>query len=148
MSRNEGPILLVEDNPDDVVLTLAALEENRIPNPVIVAGDGEEALEYLFREGRHAGREAHIMPQVVFLDLHLPGIDGMEVLRRIRTDERTASLPVILLTSSDEESDVTRGYRLGANSYVRKPVDFDRFMEVAKQLGCYWLTLNEWRPTA
>lgn len=134
-------ILLVEDNPDDEALTLHALESNKIGNAVHVARNGVEALDYLFRTGPYAGTETGL-PTVVLLDIKLPKIDGLEVLRRIRADERTRLLPVVLLTSSDEEEDRLRGYALGANSYVRKPVDFDDFVQAAGQLGLYWLLLN------
>ncbi|HNA30985.1 MAG TPA: response regulator [Thiobacillaceae bacterium] len=137
----EKSILLVEDNPDDEALTLHALESNKIGNVVQVARNGVEALDYLFRTGPHAGTQAEL-PTVVLLDIKLPKIDGLEVLRRIRADERTRLLPVVLLTSSDEEEDRLRGYALGANSYVRKPVDFDDFIQAAGQLGLYWLLLN------
>jgi two-component system response regulator len=136
-------ILLVEDNPDDEALTLRAFAKNKISNPIVVAHDGAEAVGYLFGTGVHAGRDVKDMPQVVLLDLKLPKIDGLEVLRRIRADERTRVLPVVILTSSKEERDVINGYRLGCNSYVRKPVDFDEFVEAARQLGLYWLLLNE-----
>jgi two-component system response regulator len=139
-------ILLVEDNPDDEMLTLRALHKNNIRNDVVVARDGAEALDYLFGTGAHSGRDVGDLPQVVLLDLKLPKIDGLEVLRRIRADERTSVLPVVILTSSKEEQDVIEGYRLGVNSYVRKPVDFDEFLEAARQLGLYWLLLNESPP--
>ena len=135
-------ILLVEDNPDDEALTLHALETNKIGNQVVVARNGAEALDYLFHTGAYAGA-THCLPTVVLLDLKLPKIDGLEVLRRVRADERTRLLPVVLLTSSDEEEDRLRGYALGANSYVRKPVDFDDFVLAAGQLGLYWLLLNQ-----
>lgn len=141
----EKSILLVEDNPDDEALTLHALESNKIGNAVHVARNGVEALDYLFRTGAYAGTETEL-PTVVLLDIKLPKVDGLEVLRRIRADERTRLLPVVLLTSSDEEEDRLRGYALGANSYVRKPVDFDDFVQAAGQLGLYWLLLN--RPPA
>jgi two-component system response regulator len=137
----EKSILLVEDNPDDEALTLHALESNKIGNAVHVARNGVEALDYLFRTGAYAGTGTEL-PTVVLLDIKLPKIDGLEVLRRIRADERTRLLPVVLLTSSDEEEDRLRGYALGANSYVRKPVDFDDFVQAAGQLGLYWLLLN------
>jgi len=138
----DNAILLVEDNPDDEALTLRAFAKNKITNPVIVVRDGAEALDYLFRTGVYAGlREER--PQVVLLDLKLPKIDGLEVLQRIRADSRTAVLPVVILTSSTQERDVIEGYRSGCNSYVRKPVDFDQFIEAARQLGLYWLLLNE-----
>src|SRR6266404_9318757 len=133
------PILLVEDNPDEVTLTLRALKKNNIANDVVVARDGAEALEYLFATGRYAGRAVDDLPAVVLLDLKLPKVDGLEVLRRLRAHERTRILPVVILTSSKEEKDVIEGYRLGANSYVRKPVDFDGFRDAVRQLGLYWL---------
>lgn len=139
----EKVILLVEDNPDDVELTLRALKKNNILNKVVVAGDGAEALDYLFGAGTHSGRDMSVMPTVVLLDLKLPKVDGLEVLRRMREDERTKLLPVVILTSSKEEKDLINGYKLGANSYIRKPVDFERFIEAVKQLGLYWLLLNE-----
>ena len=139
-------ILLVEDDPDDVELTLRAFGKSNISNEVIVAPDGAEALDYLFGTGAYAGRDTKIMPVFVLLDLKLPRVDGHEVLRRIREDERTSLLPVIILTSSNEEADVINGYLLGANSYIRKPVDFRRFSEAVNQLGLYWLILNEPLP--
>ena len=139
-------IMLVEDNPDDEALTVRALRKNKIVNEVVVARDGVEALDYLFSEGIHAGRNAKEMPQVVLLDLKLPKLDGLGVLRRLRADDRTKLLPIVILTSSNEEQDRISGYGLGANSYVRKPVDFDQFVEAAKQLGLYWLVLNEPPP--
>jgi two-component system response regulator len=135
-------ILLVEDNPDDEALTLRAFAKNKIRNPVMVARDGAEALEQLFGNGAGKGGNGSELPQVILLDLKLPKIDGLEVLRRIRADERTRLLPVVILTSSKEEQDVIEGYRLGCNSYVRKPVDFDEFVQAARQLGLYWLLLN------
>ena len=139
---SEKTILLVEDNPGDEALTLHALEAHSIGNVVFVARNGVEALDYLFCTGPHAGRDPGCLPTVVLLDLKLPKIDGLEVLRRIRAEPRTQLLPVVLLTSSDEEEDRLRGYQLGANSYVRKPVDFDDFVRAAGQLGLYWLLLN------
>src|SRR5438270_3640960 len=139
---SENAILLVEDNPDDEALTLRAFAKNKITNPVVVVHDGAEALDYLFRDGAFAGLPEG-RPQVVLLDLKLPKIDGLEVLRRLRADPRTAVLPVVILTSSREETDVVAGYRSGCNSYVRKPVDFDQFIEATRQLGLYWLLLNE-----
>ena len=139
-------ILQVEDNPDDVELTLRALKNNNIQNEVVVARDGAEALDYLFGTGAFAGRDADIMPGVILLDLRLPKIDGLEVLRRIRGDERTKLLPVVILTSSKEERDLLNGYTLGANSYIRKPVDFAQFSEAIRQMGMYWLLLNEPPP--
>ncbi len=141
---DERPILLVEDNPDDEALTLRALAKNKIRNPIQVARDGEDALAYLFRTGPWAGRVE--FPQVVLLDLKLPKVDGLEVLRRVRADEALRVLPVVILTSSDEERDLVESYRLGANSYIRKPVDFAQFIEAVRQLGLYWLVLNEAPP--
>ncbi|WP_146648369.1 response regulator [Labilithrix luteola] len=136
-------ILLVEDNEDDEVLTLRALRKNNIANDVVVARDGEEALDYLFGTGAHAGRDASIVPQIILLDLNLPRLSGLDVLRRIRADERTKLLPVVVLTSSKEDEDIVNSYSLGANSYVRKPVDFAQFSEAVKTLGLFWLLLNE-----
>jgi two-component system response regulator len=139
-------ILLVEDNRDDEALTLRALNKNNIKNEIVVARDGVEALDFVFGEGTHAGRDLSMMPQVILLDLKLPRVDGLEVLRRMRADNRTRLLPVVILTSSNEEQDRLHGYSLGANSYVRKPVDFAQFMEAVRQLGLYWLILNEPAP--
>jgi CheY-like chemotaxis protein len=139
-------ILLVEDNPDDELLTIRALKKNRIYNEVIVAHDGVEALDYLFGTGQYAGRDVSLLPHVVLLDLKLPKIDGLEVLRRLRANPRTRLLPVVVLTSSKEEQDLIASYELGANSYVRKPVDFMQFVEAVRQLGLYWLVLNEPPP--
>ena len=139
-------ILLVEDNPDDVELTLRAFKKNNVANGVVVTRDGAEALDFLFGRGAYEGRDLSVMPVVIFLDLKLPKIDGLEVLRRLRADERTKLLPVVILTSSKEEQDVISGYSLGANSYVRKPVDFEQFVEAVRQLGLYWLLLNETPP--
>ncbi len=136
-------ILLVEDNPDDVQLTLRALKKSNIMNDVIVAQDGIEALDYLFGSGAHAGRDTKILPQVILLDLKMPKMDGLEVLQRIRKDERTTLLPVVVLTTSSEDRDRVESYKLGANSYVRKPVDFNQFAQAVNQLGLYWLVLNE-----
>lgn len=141
-------ILLVEDNPDDVDLTLRAFRKSNIANEVVVVQDGVEALEYLFGTGRYAGRDVDALPQVVLLDLKLPRLDGLEVLERLRADARTRLLPVVILTSSTEERDLVKGYSLGANSYVRKPVDFEQFADSVKQLGLYWLVLNQRAPTA
>jgi two-component system, response regulator len=139
-------ILLVEDNPRDEALTLRALRKSNIANDVVVARDGVEALEYLFGEGAHAGRDTDEMPQLVLLDLKLPKVDGLQVLQRIRSDERTRRLPVVIFTSSGEEEDLIKSYDLGANSYVRKPVEFEQFMDATRQLGLYWLILNEVPP--
>jgi two-component system, response regulator len=144
---DENVILLVEDNPDDEALTLRALKKNNIVNQVVVARDGSEALDYMFGTGNHAGRDSTQLPQVILLDLKLPKIDGLEVLRRLRADPRTKLTPVVILTSSNEEQDRFKGYDLGANSYVRKPVDFNKFIEAVRQLGLYWLVFNE-RPPA
>jgi len=136
-------ILLVEDNSSDEELTLLALEKANVANPVVVARDGAEALDYLFATGPYAGRDAAEEPQVVLLDLNLPKVGGLEVLRRIRAAERTRLIPVVILTSSREEKDLVAGYASGANSYVVKPVDFTQFAEAVRQLGLYWLLLNE-----
>jgi two-component system, response regulator len=136
-------ILLVEDNADDVLLTERALKKSHILNQLAVATDGEEALDYLFGTGNWAGRDMNIMPEVVLLDINLPKIDGLEVLRRMRADNRTKLLPVVILTSSKEQKDLIDGYALGANSYIRKPVNFKQFTEAISQLGLYWLVLNE-----
>ena len=143
---DEKIILLVEDNPDDVVLTLRALKKNNILNEVVVARDGVEALDYLFSTGIYAGRDTDILPIVVLLDLKLPKVDGLEVLQRLRGNERTMLIPIVILTSSKEERDLIRSYRLGANSYVVKPVDFNQFSEAVRQLGLYWLLWNEPPP--
>ena len=142
---NPGKIMLVEDNPDDVALTMRALKSHNITNDVIVARDGVQALDYLF--GTPSGAPLAELPAVVLLDLKLPKVNGMEVLQRIRSDERTRLLPVVILTSSDEERDVIEGYSLGANSYVRKPVDFVEFTKAAQQLGLYWLLMNRTAPS-
>jgi CheY-like chemotaxis protein len=142
-----GTILLVEDNPDDEALTLRALKKNNILNDVVVAHDGVEALDYLFGRGAYEGRDPTITPQIVLLDLKLPKVDGLEVLRKVRADDRTRLLPVVILTSSNEQRDLINGYGLGANSYILKPVDFSRFIEAVRQLGLYWLILNEPVPT-
>lgn len=142
MNPADKTILLVEDNPDDEALTLRAFRKSHILNPVVVARDGVEALDYLFGTGAHAGRDTRDQPQVVLLDLKLPKLDGLEVLRRIRADPRTRLLPVVILTTSNEDRDILSSYELGANSYIRKPVDFEQFIEAARQLGLYWLVLN------
>jgi two-component system, response regulator len=141
-----SPILLVEDNPDDEALTLRAFRKNNVTNEVVVARDGAEALDYLFGSGAYANRDTSLLPQVVILDLKLPKIDGLEVLRRLRAAPQTKLLPVVILTSSNEERDRLQGYDLGANSYVRKPVDFAEFVDAVRQLGLYWLLLNERPP--
>jgi len=139
-------ILLVEDNPDDEALTMRALVKNNVVNKIVVVRDGVEALDYLFGTGAYAGRDTNVMPQVILLDLKLPKLDGLEVLRRLRADPRTELLPVIILTSSREEQDLIKGYKLGANSYIRKPVDFPQFAEAIRQLKLYWLVINEPPP--
>jgi two-component system, response regulator len=139
-------ILLVEDNPDDERLTLRAFQKKKILNPVVVAHDGVEALDYLFATNTHAGRDTTIMPALILLDLKLPKIDGLEVLRQVRADPRTKLIPVVVLTSSKEQQDLVESYGLGANSYIRKPVDFDKFTEAAGYLGMYWLMWNEAPP--
>ena len=139
-------ILLVEDNPDDELLTIRALKKNNIVNKLVVVRDGVEALDFLSCTGPFADRNPKDMPQLILLDLKIPKVDGLEVLRRLRADERTRLLPVVILTSSKEEQDVIKSYSLGANSYVRKPVDFNQFVEAVHQLGLYWLVLNETLP--
>jgi len=146
-SAEPDVILLVEDNPDDEALTLRALRKNNVKNKVVVARDGAQALDYLFGTGSFAGRDTTVLPQVVFLDLKLPKVDGLSVLRELRADPRTRMLPVVILTSSSEEQDKISGYGLGANSYVRKPVDFEQFIDAIQHLGLYWLILNEALPT-
>jgi len=143
---NYKMILLVEDNADDEALTLRALNKNKIANKIEVVRDGAEALDFLFATGVHAGRDTRELPQVILLDLKLPKVDGLEVLRRIRSDPRTHMLPVVVLTSSKEEQDMIKAYTIGVNSYVRKPVDFNQFVEAIGQLGLYWLVLNEIPP--
>lgn len=140
-------MLLIEDNPDDVDLTLRAFKKANVLNPIQVARDGIEALDFLFGQGEHAGRDVDDMPQVILLDLGLPKISGLEVLARIRSDSRTARLPVVILTSSMEERDRMQGYLLGANSYVCKPVGTEAFTEAVRELGLYWMLLNELAPT-
>lgn len=143
MRNNERSILLVEDNPDDELLTMMAFRDNKIMNNIVVARDGEEALEYLFGNGNDKDRDLKVLPQLILLDLKLPKVDGLEVLHQIRSSAETMFLPVVILTSSREEMDIIKSYQLGANSYIRKPVDFEQFSEAIKQLGLYWLLLNE-----
>ena len=139
-------ILLVEDNPDDEALTLRALKKHNIGNKVFVVRDGAEALDFLFCTGAYADRDPNDIPQVTLLDLKLPKVDGLDVLRRLRADNRTRLLPIVILTSSNEERDLIEGYKNGANSYVRKPVDFNEFLEAVRELGLYWLVLNHAPP--
>ncbi|HEX2881923.1 MAG TPA: response regulator [Polyangiaceae bacterium] len=146
MTLSNRTILLVEDNPQDEELTLRALRKSNLANPIVIARDGVEALDYLFARGTHANRPDDALPQLILLDLKLPKVDGLEVLKKLREDERTKLLPVVILTSSLEEQDLIRGYSLGANSYVRKPVDFVQFTESVRQLGLYWLVLNQTAP--
>jgi two-component system, response regulator len=141
-------ILLVEDNQDDEILSLRAIKKNNISNEVVVVRDGSEALDWMFCTGAYSTRDPKITPAVVLLDLKLPKIDGLEVLKRLRADNRTKLVPVVILTSSKEEQDMVRGYGLGANSYIRKPVDFNQFVDAVGQLGLYWLLLNEVPPPA
>ena len=143
MEVNTTTILLVEDNADDEALTLRAFKKSNLRNEVIVVRDGAEALDYLFGMGEFEGRDMRVMPHLILLDLKLPKIDGLEVLRRLRADPRTKLLPVVILTSSKEQEDLIQGYSLGANSYVRKPIDFNQFIAAIQQLGLYWLVLNE-----
>jgi two-component system, response regulator len=141
--NESGVILLVEDNPDDAALTMRALRQGHIDNEVVHARDGVEALDYLFGTGAHDGRDPANLPIVMLLDLKLPKVDGLEVLEKVRADERTRLLPIVILTSSREEQDLTAGYRLGANSYVVKPVEFGSFVDAVRQLGLYWVLLNK-----
>lgn len=140
---NRNLILLVEDNPDDEALTLRALKKNNILNPVVVAHDGVEALDFLFGSGMYEGRDVKERPTVILLDLKLPKVDGLEVLKRLREDERTSLIPVVILTTSNEEQDIIKSYSLGVNSYVRKPVEFEEFIKAVGLLGMYWLLVNE-----
>lgn len=139
----ENMILLVEDNPDDEALTVRALKKNNLRNELVIARDGAEAIDYLFAEGQHQGRNINQLPALILLDLQLPKIDGFGVLKRLRADQRTRFLPVVILTSSAEQEDIINAYNLGANSYVRKPVDFDEFIKTVGQLGPYWLVTNQ-----
>lgn len=143
MVKNDVEILLVEDNPNDVELTLHAFKRYNLVNQIYVVRDGAEALDYLFAQGEYAGRDINHHPKVILLDLKLPKIDGLEVLQRIKADPRTKTIPVVVLTSSSEESDIVRSYNFGVNSYIRKPVDFDQFTESVRTLGMYWLLLNQ-----
>jgi len=148
MAEHRGrPILLIEDNPDDEALAVRALRKRNIGNPIVVCHDGAEALEYVFGTGKYEGRNPADFPVVTMLDLKLPKVDGLAVLQRIRADERTRLMPVVILTSSNQEADIVRSYELGANSYVRKPVEFGQFVEAVSQLGVYWSLLNEPPPT-
>ncbi|MCL5034998.1 MAG: response regulator [Bacteroidetes bacterium] len=143
MNANPVEILLVEDNPNDVELTMRALNKHNIANKVFVVRDGAEALDYIFADGNYSDRKIEDVPKVVFLDLKLPKVDGLEVLRKIKSDERTKTIPVVMLTSSREEQDIVRSYKLGVNSYIVKPVDFDKFVDAVSELGLYWLLLNQ-----
>ncbi|MBK9501577.1 MAG: response regulator [Leptospiraceae bacterium] len=143
MKNKHKFILLIEDNPDDELLTIQALKDSNISNDVIVARDGEEALDFLFGTGKYLGRDLTLMPQITLLDINLPKVDGLEVLQQIRANKITKLLPIVMLTSSKEEQDLIQSYELGANSYIRKPVDFDQFTKAIQNLGLYWLILNE-----
>jgi two-component system, response regulator len=146
LSNKTVLILLIEDNPDDEELTLLAFEQSRIASEIAVARDGVEALDYLFGQGKFAERNLDVMPALVLLDLQLPRINGLEVLQRLRADKRTKFIPVVILTTSNEQQDLINSYKLGCNSYIRKPVDFDQFQTAVQQLGMYWLLLNEPPP--
>ncbi|MGH8742392.1 MAG: response regulator [Burkholderiales bacterium] len=143
---SEKMILLVEDNPDDEELTLRALRQAKVANEIVVARDGAEAVEFVFGEGRHAGRDLSRMPAVILLDLKLPKLSGLDVLQRLRSDERSKLVPVVVLTSSSEDEDMLKSYRSGANSYVRKPVEFGAFVNAVSQLGVYWVLINQAAP--
>lgn len=142
-TKNVKLILLVEDNPDDVLLTKEALKDNNILNDIVVASDGEEALDFLFGRGKHKDRDLSVKPQLILLDLKLPKVDGLEVLKEVKSNESTRMIPVVILTSSKEEQDLIKSYSIGVNSYIRKPVDFEQFSQSVKQLGLYWLVINE-----
>jgi len=148
MLQKSVEILLVEDNPDDVELTLHALRQEKLANNVEIARDGEEALDYIFCRGKHTGREFNHQPRLVLLDLKLPKVDGLEVLRLLKSDPRTQAIPVVVLTSSREEKDLVSSYKLGVNAYIQKPVDFDQFRETVKSLGLFWLVVNQPPPVA
>lgn len=141
--KKEKLILLVEDNPDDVILTMEAFQDNNILNEIAIANDGVEALDFLFGRGKHKDRDISVQPQLILLDLKLPKVDGLEVLNEVKSNELTKKIPVVILTSSKEEQDLIKSYALGVNSYIRKPVDFEQFSLSVKQLGLYWLVLNE-----
>jgi CheY-like chemotaxis protein len=143
MTQRQIEILLVEDNPDDVELTLHALRREKLANSIHVARDGEEALDFLFSNGKHAARSSEPPPKLILLDLKLPKVDGLEVLKRLKADARTKAIPVVILTSSKEERDLIVSYHLGVNSYIQKPVDFDQFREIVKTVGLYWLVINQ-----
>jgi CheY-like chemotaxis protein len=148
MSQNGVEILLVEDNPNDVKLALHALTSRRLANRIEVARDGEEALDYLFCRGRWATRDFNLQPRLVLLDLKLPKVDGLEVLRAVKSDPRTKAIPVVIMTASREERDLVEGYRLGVNAYIQKPVDFDQFRQIVEQMGLFWLVVNQPPPPA
>ena len=148
MAREEVEILLVEDDPEDVQLTLHALHNEKLVNRVQVVRDGEEALDFLFHQGRYSNRERNCHPRLILLDIKLPKVDGLEVLRQVKSDPRTRAIPVVILTASREEKDMVNGYHMGVNGYIQKSVDFDRFRDVVKQLGLYWLVVNEPPPAS
>lgn len=148
MKQNDVEILLVEDNPDDVELALHALRREKLANSVEVARDGEEALDFIFCRGKYADRNFNHQPRLVLLDLKLPKVDGLEVLREIKNDPRAKTIPVVILTSSREEKDLVNGYQLGVNAYIQKPVDFEQFREMVKQVGLFWLVVNQAPPVA